>query len=485
MKKKPLVFISYVSENRISALSLYQALEGQALVRPWMAPDDIKGGDDWDIRLRKEIKRADFFVPLISKKYVQKEGKAQSEVVWALEKNDEMPDERQFIIPVTLRGGEKHSKLAHLQTITERSWDDRILRLYAAMGVVSKRARKLTPKSGHFSLAQNGGFPNTNIATPCFFPSISGAVKSQDSAVSHLHLVMSHNPVNAFLVSAYDIAHAEDSEEFLQLIGDCRPDMQVLLDSGIYERTWLHREKNEREKSEIWGAKDYYKWAGRAEFDACFPYDEFRVFGETAEDAAKELVAKMNNDRNLLGTANLYPIVHPHNLDKENFTDFCVEVASAMPPSRASMLAIPERDLGNEVFEVAENIKKIRLSLNDRIERYSPLHILGAGNPLSILVYSICGADSFDGIDWCQTVAEYSTGCLYHPYLFPLFDRGEIPPILRHSSPRVRMLAHNLSFYAGWMKEIRQRVQDDTIGEMLNRCFDQSTVKYIRKILKP
>ena len=337
-------------------------------------------------------------------------------------------------------------------------------------------------------MAHNGGFPNTNIATPCFFPSISGAAKTQNTALSHLQLIAVHNPVKAYLVSAYDIAKSEDPDHFIKLVRSSRPQMQVLLDSGIYERKWLHREKTDSEKRKIWQPKDYYEWAQQTPFDTCFPYDEFRVYGENASEAAKKLAADISGGRDKLGTPALYPIVHPKNLRKgefnEDFISFCAEVALAMPSSRSGMLAVPERDLGGEIYEVAANIRKIRLSLNKRLKRYCPLHILGAGNPLSILVYSVCGADSYDGIDWCQTVAEYGTGRLYHPYLFPLFDKGEYPSSIADSSPHVRVLAHNLSFYAGWMEEIQRRVQNNTIEKMLDRCLPKSAADKVREVLQ-
>jgi hypothetical protein len=35
-------------------------------------------------------------------------------------------------------------------------------------------------------------------------------------------------------------------------------------------------------------------------------------------------------------------------------------------------------------------------------------------NPFSITLYSAMRADSFDGLEWCQTVVDHETGLLYH-----------------------------------------------------------------------
>ena len=123
MKNKPIVFVSHVSENLASAQALYGALREQALVRPWMASEDMEGGDKWEKELKAKVKGADFFVPLISQKYNAKKGKAQSEVKWALEKESEMPAGEKFIIPIGLRGStERHPDLRDFHMITGHGW---------------------------------------------------------------------------------------------------------------------------------------------------------------------------------------------------------------------------------------------------------------------------------------------------------------------------------------------------------------------------
>ncbi|WP_182212931.1 hypothetical protein [Stenotrophomonas acidaminiphila] len=55
----------------------------------------------------------------------------------------------------------------------------------------------------------------------------------------------------------------------------------------------------------------------------------------------------------------------------------------------------------------------LRKALDDN-GRYVGLHLLGTGNPISIALYAWAGADSFDGLEWCQTVVDHDTGLLFH-----------------------------------------------------------------------
>lgn len=475
---RPVVFISYASEDEASARVLYNALGAAGLVEPWIAQFDIRPGQVWEEELKRQIKeRSNYFVPLVSPTYHSKPGPVQSEMAWALEKQREMPHGKPFILPMDL-GGDKaqHPALASLHWVTGDNWEEKVARLHSGMEVPQLGRLPNRPRPMRL-----GVFPGTGITTPCFFPSISGAAKAPYSATQHLELVTLHNPLESFLVSAYDVANAESPSEFKKLVDGNWSKNQVLLDSGVYERTWLHKEKTEQQQQRIWSAEDYYKWAKEVGFDACFPYDEFRSFGNGAKDAAEQFLVKLEIDRAKLGRQDLYPIVHPDNLTG-NFVDFCVEVASAMFSWQAPMLAIPERDLGEDVFQVAAKIKDIRMSLDKRLDKYCSLHILGAGNPLAILAYSICGADSFDGIDWCQTVAEYGTGRLYHPLLFPSFDEGEYPSVIRKLPSRLQMLAHNLSFYTHWMKEIQTRTRKGSLDKMLAKHFPEKSALKLQKI---
>ena len=94
------------------------------------------------------------------------------------------------------------------------------------------------------------------------------------------------------------------------------------------------------------------------------------------------------------------------------------------------------------------------------------LHLLGTGNPISMALYSWAGADSFDGLEWCQTVVDHETGLLFHLSQSDFFRQqtawgeGDI-------SFQARTLAHNLTFYTDWVQRLRQAVH---AGSVVDFC---------------
>ena len=84
------------------------------------------------------------------------------------------------------------------------------------------------------------------------------------------------------------------------------------------------------------------------------------------------------------------------------------------------LLAVPERALGDGIIARTLSVRRLRQAL-DKLGFYCPLHLLGTGNPLSIAVYAMAGADSFDGLEWCQTVVDHQTGKLFHFQQWDLF----------------------------------------------------------------
>ena len=146
------------------------------------------------------------------------------------------------------------------------------------------------------------------------------------------------------------------------------------------------------------------------------------------------------------------------------------------------MIAVPERELGDGVLAIAKTVRKIREALNET-GRYYPVHIVGSGNPLSILIYAACGADSFDGLDWCQTVVDHATGRLYHSLQLDFFAH-QTPYASEAELPYLpRALAHNLMFYLGWMEKIRKSMGEGSIAEMIAKFIPAETHPKLQELL--
>ena len=127
---------------------------------------------------------------------------------------------------------------------------------------------------------------------------------------------------------------------------------------------------------------------------------------------------------------------------------------------------MPERELGEGIVERTQTVRKIREALNT-LRTYYPLHLLGTGNPISIITYALAGADSFDGLEWCQTTVDHETGRLLHFQQWDLIRYqtrwGESTPLSYIQS----VLMHNLGFYKKFMVTLSEAIRSDDTESFL------------------
>lgn len=293
---------------------------------------------------------------------------------------------------------------------------------------------------------------NARLPTPVFFPSIS-TIKTALSPAQYLATLHSLRSLKRqFLVSAFDLYHSANGEELAQcLIAAQEAGTTVLMDSGNYESYW----KNEQAD---WKQAGFHDVLRRFTCTFAFGFDEQNPPAD--EDAHVQLVVeRWRQDQKAAGKRMIVPIVHG---TAETSPNLCARIAQE---TLAPMIAVAERRLGDGVFERTKSVMALREKLNDT-GRYVGLHLLGTGNPTSIALYSWAGADSFDGLEWCQTAVDHNTGLLFHLSQSDFFRKQTTwgdEDISFHS----RTLAHNLTFYADWMQRLRQAVYE---GNVINFC---------------
>ena len=287
----------------------------------------------------------------------------------------------------------------------------------------------------------------TVLSMPCFFPSVS-SVKTNLLPVDYVELLVgAHYPL--FLVSAYDIGHCTEDQRLrlnTALAQGKECGAVVLMDSGNYESFWKD-DKN-------WQPDRFHEIAGSSHQHLYFCYDNQQP-PSTSESIAEDVVASVIRDQeHALGT--VAPIVHG---DTALLSDAARRTAEQLYPL---LLAVPERALGEGIIERTRTVRRIREALN-ALGVYCPLHLLGTGNPLSIIAYSLAGADSFDGLEWCQTVVDHETGRLLHFQQWDLIrhqtEWGQCPVLPYAQS----VLMHNLDFYREFMKKLHEAIhREDT-----------------------
>lgn len=293
----------------------------------------------------------------------------------------------------------------------------------------------------------------TVIPLPCFFPSVS-SVKTNLVPVDYVELLdAAAHPL--FLVSAYDIAHVASEHRQRMAAALKRSNERgtaILMDSGNYERFW--------KGDPAWTLDLFHEVARTSEHHLCFCYDNQEPPG-FADAIAEDVIASVLRDqKHAVGT--VVPIIHgPTAL----LSSAARAVAEHLCPI---LLAVPERALGDGIVARAETVRQIREALNE-LEFYCPLHLLGTGNPLSIAIYAMAGADSFDGLEWCQTVVDHKTGKLFHFQHWDLFKEQTDWGRTRTLPYAQTVLMHNLEFYRKFMEGLREALINEMFEDFLKR----------------
>jgi queuine/archaeosine tRNA-ribosyltransferase len=301
---------------------------------------------------------------------------------------------------------------------------------------------------------------------PYFFPSVS-SIKTNLSPLHYLEVL---NAVNhpCYLISAYDIynVNLKEQQEIINIINSSKlKDTIILMDSGNYESFW--------NKDQTWTKELFHSIIPMIDANIVFSFDN-----QNPESNIRYIVDDIEEtfrlNQQISNVTVISPIVHaPLNLMPRVVT----EVAKRLRPL---IIAIPERELGEGIINRAKTLMKIRQSLNE-IGEYVPIHLLGTGNPISLIIFSLAGADSFDGLEWCQTTVDHSSGQLHHFQLRELF--GELP-ITSSTIPYTQItLANNLLFYRKLMIEIQNAIYSKDNSFLLESYIPDVYLDVLKKSL--
>ena len=303
---------------------------------------------------------------------------------------------------------------------------------------------------------------------PIYFPSIS-SVKTTMRPSDYVALLSSLTTLNGqFLVSAFDLQKVDAPDSIKSLLDSAiNSGATILMDSGNYESFW-------RGSKTEWGQNEFHRILESFPCDIAFCFDNQEP-PEDADEHVALLVSRWIEDQKAAPGCMIVPIIHGNATD---LPGLCARVAIA---TGATMVAVAERKLGDGVIERARTIAAIRHELNS-IGNYVALHLLGTGNPSSIAIYAVMGADSFDGLEWCQTVVDHDTGLLFHLSQADFFEK-QTEWCDAGLSFQARTLAHNLEFYTDWMQRLRYRIRtgkgvDFCRFNLPERIFQQCVVAF-------
>lgn len=303
---------------------------------------------------------------------------------------------------------------------------------------------------------------------PCFFPSIS-SVKTNLSPLEYLRVLVAVNHPQ-FLISAYDLFNCPPDQRPLMetLVEEAVTRKKaVFLDSGNYESYW--------KKDKDWNVESFRSVLKRARHQLafCFNHQNPPDSPERIIDTVEEAVLRDQNHS--LGVT-VVPIVHA---PTAMLPEVALGVAERLHPI---LVAIPERRLGDGIIDRAAVLLKIRKALN-QTGRYYALHLLGTGSPLSILIYTLCGADSFDGLEWCQTTVDHRTALLYHFQQREFFGKQTVFCTMSEIPYTQATLAHNLLFYRLWMEQIHTELSSGNISGFLQQYLPDAFLQTLSERL--
>ena len=105
------VFISYAREDLAAVQQIKAGLEA-AGITTWFDMDRLEGGDDYDRKIRRNIERCSYFIPVVSAATQRRtEAYFRREWSYALDRTRNMADGAVFLLPVTTDGTNPYEAL--------------------------------------------------------------------------------------------------------------------------------------------------------------------------------------------------------------------------------------------------------------------------------------------------------------------------------------------------------------------------------------
>jgi queuine/archaeosine tRNA-ribosyltransferase len=465
------ICVIHLSEDREVARELVRLLQLRWPV--WWA-DAIAYGD-WEQVVRAEIRDCRAVVALVSNAAAGERVRIiRDEMSFAL---DLAKPVLPFVIgdvalPLGLNGLNRTTALGWTRDPEAHGFQQLVTKLGVALAIEGQLVGDLV-RPREFALG------NKRLQLPSFVFSLS----SHETRITPLEgaTLLDYLSPEAVLLSAYDLweyrRHRERRAARAAVESLKQRNTMVFLDSGNYEAS-RKSDYQSRTRPNGWSRERFLATAIDYEPDIAFSYDKVRPTGEP-EDIVAQIVKAYDVDMRAIGDCDfpLVPIVHLPTASQYDVVECALrivpEVAAALQPP---MIAIPERELGDGLRERANTVRGIRLALNS-LGTYYPLHLLGTGNPLSISALAAIGADIFDGLEWCRTVADYRNGSLLHFQHLDIVEDACVHMVVDERSRALmqndqasydsRVLSYNVDFFQDWMRTLRAMVHSGQVRGVL------------------
>jgi hypothetical protein len=237
------------------------------------------------------------------------------------------------------------------------------------------------------------------LSTPLLVPSYSSkgfAIHNGKSELNNTMVFAQEFIYETQLLSAYDIHY-----KYLLDIMELNPTQLTIIDSGGYETSnnfdlsetrKYDRNKNEWNQDLLNNIVDNWTELYPA---IIVSYDDVQLkisLDQQIQNATDFFKTKINFLSDFL--------IKPTEIDAD-FIDIDEVLNKAKDFREFDIIGVTEKELGDSLFIRMRNIYLLRNEL-DKNEIKSPIHIFGALDPLSVILYFLMGAEVFDGLSWLK-----------------------------------------------------------------------------------
>jgi hypothetical protein len=314
--------------------------------------------------------------------------------------------------------------------------------------------------------------------TPLLIPSFSSkgfGGTGRQSEVRQILGTASEFLTTAYLISAFDIqrGHIPPPADL-----PLKPDL-IILDSGGYEISpdYDFSEVSRPDlPTQAWELADLEgvldKWP--AEIPVVFvSYDHHnkrKPFDQQVADARKLFRHRTNQ----LSCFLLKPQTKRQTSLKET-----LGVAIANPEKLASfdILGVTEKGLAPSPLDRMIAIARLRGAL-DRIKCHAPIHVFGSLDPLSVCLYTVAGAEIFDGLTWLR-YAFVNDQCVYlHSHATQRYGLDA-----KDTSRRLRMISDNYYYLMELQGKLRHFARTGDFGVLPHTEFLQKAYSWLESKL--
>jgi len=305
------------------------------------------------------------------------------------------------------------------------------------------------------------------LITPTYFPSVSshGVRYSVDSYVD---LLVEHE-FPRLLISCYDLNGKSMKNDLVETINKFSDNGNILfLDSGIFESSW--------KDDSNWLFDAYRETVSSVKCDLYSSFDIFPASNERYSAFMKRTIESIRKSRALESAGELVPIVHGES--PQELLKAVKQVLRAFN-FELHMISVPERETGQNIIERACLLGRIR-KLLDQQDQNTILHLLGSGDPISLVLFIYCGVDSFDSLDWLKFALDPNELRMRHFSHLVLIDCDCQYCSDNRYSTFFQVLLHNLRFYQNLMDCIRKRIIADELEDFVKNVVNPRVIRNLR-----